>query len=112
MLLIVVQPVFHHPSEPLMRCECGAWHLISRWHRRMGVSLVMIMFMVVIVAAFMFVMALLPVMMVMVSMVTTHGKLLICDWCDNNRLKTLKTAVLRLTRLSAYASFLKRQGAC
>jgi hypothetical protein len=74
----------------------------------MGVSLVVIVAMLML----MFVMALLPVMMVMVSMVTTHGKLLICDWCDNNRLKTLKTAVLRLTRLSAYASFLKRQGAC
>ncbi|HBD06632.1 MAG TPA: hypothetical protein DCZ69_00080 [Syntrophobacteraceae bacterium] len=54
---------------------------------------------VVLVVLMLVMMPLVPMMMVMMSLVTAHGRLL------------FPTPVLGLTRQSAYASFLKLQGA-
>ncbi len=92
MFLIVVQPVFHHPREPLHWRDRRGRGLLAAGTVGMRVSLVM---MIVLMLIMMMVMV--PVMMVMMSLVTTHGKLL------------LHTPVLRLTRRSAYVSFLSNK---
>jgi hypothetical protein len=97
MFLIVVQPVFHHPGEPLGRRDGRGRDPLAVGTVGMRVWLVMMIVFMLMKVIVVIMVVMMFVMMAMMSLVTTHGKLL------------LSTPVLRLTRQSAYVSFLSNK---